>query len=83
MPLGIPGFTYADLHIPERLGDLYDVFCREVAARDQELWAAWDTYRANPDAPRPAIRLPSSPRGEVLVMIRPPPSSQGREKDPT
>ena len=28
MPLGINGFTYADLYDPSRLRDLYDLFCR-------------------------------------------------------
>ena len=32
MPLGIEGFTYADLHAPARLKDLYEVFCRRVSA---------------------------------------------------
>ena len=31
MALGVDGFRYADLHSPERLKDLYDVFCRTLA----------------------------------------------------
>ena len=34
MPLGIEGFTYADLYAPARLKELYDRFCRDVAAAD-------------------------------------------------
>ncbi len=29
-PLGIPGFTFADLHEPARLADLHHVFVAEV-----------------------------------------------------
>ncbi len=52
MPLGIDGFTYADLHDPIRLADLYARFCRDVETRDGALWGEWDAYRADPDAPR-------------------------------
>ena len=63
MPLGIDGFTYADLHVPARLGDLYEVFCRDVAARDPRLWSDWYAYRAAPDAPR-------SPQAESDLIVR-------------
>ena len=58
MPLGIEGFTYADLHAPDRLRDLYDEFCRQTAEFDPALWAEWDAYRAAPDdrAPAPSCR---------------------------
>src|SRR3954462_1954888 len=52
MPLGIEGFTYADLHVASRLRDLYEVFCRGVEAADPQFWSEWDAYRADPDAPR-------------------------------
>ena len=39
LPLGIEGFTYADLHVAARLRDLYDLFCRRVADSDPEFWA--------------------------------------------
>ena len=55
--LGVPGYTFADLHDPERLGSLYDRFCEGVAAADPALWAEWDTYRrdsAVPSGPRMA-----------------------------
>ncbi len=50
MPLGVPGYTFADLHDPERLDSLYDRFCEEVAAADAALWREWDGYRAAPDS---------------------------------
>ena len=53
-PLGIPGYTFADLHDPERLASLYERFCEAVAADDPDGWAAWDAYRQAPDAPRTA-----------------------------
>ena len=59
MPLGIAGFTYADLHEPERLASLYERFCEEVMADDAAFWAEWDAYRAAPDAPRTPVALSS------------------------
>ena len=66
LPLGIEGFTYADLHVAARLRDLYDLFCRRVADSDPEFWAEWDVYRANPDAPLSAIE-----RSDLLVRMAP------------
>ncbi len=43
--LGVPGYTFADLHDPERLGSLYDRFCEEAAVADPVLWAEWEAYR--------------------------------------
>ncbi|HUR35324.1 MAG TPA: FAD-dependent oxidoreductase [Vicinamibacterales bacterium] len=59
MPLGIPGFTYADLHDPARLASLYERFCEEVRVTDASFWAEWDAYRREPDAPRPPVALSS------------------------
>ncbi len=59
MPLGLSGFTYADLHEPERLASLYERFCEEVRANDAAFWAEWDDYQADPDAPRPAVAVSS------------------------
>jgi NADPH-dependent glutamate synthase beta subunit-like oxidoreductase/NAD(P)H-flavin reductase len=56
-PLGVPGYTFADLHKPERLASLYDRFCEGVQAADPDLWREWDAYRRQPDAPRPPIAL--------------------------
>ena len=55
--LGVPGYTFADLHDPERLSSLYERFCEEVAAADPEFWRDWDAYRRAPDAPRPPLAL--------------------------
>ena len=57
MPLGISGYTFADLHDPERLASLYERFCEEVEAADPALWREWDAYRRAPDAPRPPVAL--------------------------
>ena len=55
--LGIPGYSFADLHHPERLASLYDRFCEEVQAADPAFWLEWDAYRRAPDAPRPPLAL--------------------------
>jgi NADPH-dependent glutamate synthase beta subunit-like oxidoreductase/NAD(P)H-flavin reductase len=55
--LGVAGYSFADLHDPERLSSLYDFFCEEVQSADPALWREWDTYRRAPDAPRPPIAL--------------------------
>src|SRR5262245_2036809 len=55
--LGIPGYTFADLHEPDRLASLYERFCEEVQAADPGFWAKWDAYRQAPDAPRMALEV--------------------------
>jgi NADPH-dependent glutamate synthase beta subunit-like oxidoreductase/NAD(P)H-flavin reductase len=65
-PLGVPGYSFADLHEPERLASLYDRFCEEVAHEDPGLWSEWDAYRRAPDAPRPPIVL-----SHLLVAMAP------------
>ena len=52
-----PGYTFADLHDPERLASLYERFCEEVEAADPAFWAEWDAYRRAPDAPRTPVAL--------------------------
>ena len=64
--LGISGYTFADLHEPERLASLYERFCEEVASADEPLWREWDGYRRDPDAPRPPIAL-----SHLLVAMAP------------
>ena len=66
MPLGVEGFTYADLYSPARLAELYDQFCRDVAADNPELWAEWDAYRAAPDAPRSPVLV-----SDLIVRMAP------------
>ena len=39
--LGVPGFTFLDLHRPERLADLHTTFLHFVARRDAELANTW------------------------------------------
>src|SRR5688572_4358432 len=65
-PLGIPGFTYADLHQPLRLRDLHDRFCEQVAASDADLWRAWDQYRTAPDSVPSPIE-----RSDLIVRMAP------------
>ena len=55
--LGVPGYTFADLHDPERLASFYERFCEEVEAADPVFWREWDAYRQAPDAPRPPVAL--------------------------
>ena len=57
LELGLPGFTYADLHAPSRLRDLYQVFAREVERDDPGLWGQWDAYRTSPATARPATEV--------------------------
>jgi NAD(P)H-flavin reductase/NADPH-dependent glutamate synthase beta subunit-like oxidoreductase len=66
MPLGIEGFTYADLYAPSRLSDLHDEFCRQAAEADPALWAEWQAYRTAPDDPRPAPVV-----SDLLVRMAP------------
>src|SRR6476646_2556153 len=56
-PLGVPGYTFADLHQPERLSSLYDRFCEETQAVDPALWREWVAYRRAPDEPRQPVEL--------------------------
>ncbi len=65
-PLGISGYTFADLHDPERLASLYDRFCEEVEHADPALWREWDAYRRDPDATRPEVAL-----SNLLIAMAP------------
>src|SRR5688572_18339582 len=56
-PLGVPGYTFADLHDLARLASLDDRFNEEVQAADPALWRDWDAYRSAPDAPRSPVAL--------------------------
>src|SRR6185436_1135526 len=64
--LGVPGYTFADLHDPEQLSSLYERFCEEAAAADPDLWRDWDAYRQAPDAPRPPLAL-----SNLLIAMAP------------
>ena len=50
LELRIPGFAYGDLQVPERLGDLHDVFLAQLKGADPALASRWDVYRAAPAA---------------------------------
>ena len=64
-PLGVPGFTFADLHRPAKLRELYQRFVDEVKATEPELWAEWDQYREVPEA------LGAIARGNLVVAMAP------------
>ena len=63
--LGIPGFSFADLHQPARLRDLHDRFVAEVKASEPELWAQWEQYREVSDS------LGAVARGNLVVAMAP------------
>src|SRR5215203_2046752 len=66
MPMGIEGFTYADLHAAPRLRDLYQAFCSRVQAADPDFWQDWVAYSDAPDAPRTPPQL-----SELIVRMAP------------
>src|SRR5262245_40802702 len=55
-PLGLPGFTFADLHQPQRLEALYLRFCEQTRGADPDLWSQWEQYREVPEALGPIAR---------------------------
>ena len=55
-PLGVPGFTFADLHEPKRLRDLYDAFTAEVNRTEPDLWHQWTQYREVPESLGPVAK---------------------------
>jgi NADPH-dependent glutamate synthase beta subunit-like oxidoreductase/NAD(P)H-flavin reductase len=54
--LGVAGFTFADLHRPDRLEELYRRFCDEARETDPDLWAQWEQYREVPESLGPIAR---------------------------
>jgi len=64
-PLGLDGFTFADLHRPARLRDLYNRFVEQVKAAEPELWAQWSQYREVPESLTPIAR------GNLVVAMAP------------
>ena len=64
-PLGVDGFTFADLHQPARLRDLYQRFTEQVKAAEPELWAQWLQYREVPESLSPIAR------GNIVVAMAP------------
>ena len=45
MPLGVAGFRYRDLFVPERLRDLHDAFCAELASSAPDAARVYEAYR--------------------------------------
>ena len=71
--LGISGYSFDDLHDPERLSSLYERFCEQVRADNPALWLEWDAYRRAPDAPRPPVALSNlliAMAAHVSVFVR-------------
>jgi NADPH-dependent glutamate synthase beta subunit-like oxidoreductase/NAD(P)H-flavin reductase len=64
--LGIPGYSFADLHRPDRLASLHERFCEGVRATDEHLWRQWEAYQRDPAAARPAVEL-----SNLLVAMAP------------
>jgi NADPH-dependent glutamate synthase beta subunit-like oxidoreductase/NAD(P)H-flavin reductase len=64
-PLGVDGFTFADLHRPARLRDLYLRFVEQVRRTEPELWAQWEQYREVPES------LGAVARGNLVVAMAP------------
>src|SRR5437762_8709263 len=64
--LGVPGYSFTDLHDSDRLASLYERFCEEVEASDPLFWREWDAYRREPDAPRPPVVL-----SNLLIRMAP------------
>jgi len=55
-PLGVPGFTYQDLHREDRLADLDRAFLEDLAEHDAPLHARLVAYRTNPASFDPLAR---------------------------
>src|SRR6478735_11094422 len=64
-PLGIGDFTFADLHQPARLRELYTRFVEQVRTTEPELWAQWEQYREIPES------LTRIARGNLVVAMAP------------
>ena len=83
MPLGIAGFTYADLTTRSAFAICTSVFCERVAAADPDLWAQWDAYR-RPPTRRVADRAlrPDRPDGAARQPLRRAAVPRGRRRRP-
>ncbi len=63
--LGVNGFTFADLHRPARLRDLYARFVEQVKGTEPELWTQWEQYREVPES------LGAVARSNLIVAMAP------------
>ncbi len=64
-PLGIGGFSFADLHQPARLRELHQRFVEQVKATEPELWSEWARYCEVPESLTPVRR------GNIVVAMAP------------
>lgn len=63
--LGLPRFTFADLHQPARLRELHDRFVDTVTQTEPDLWSQWKQYRELPES------LGAVARGNLVVAMAP------------
>src|SRR5687767_1745001 len=63
--LGLDGFTFADLHKPARLRELYLRFVEQVTQTEPELWSQWEQYRDVPES------LSNIARSNLIVAMAP------------
>ena len=66
LALGLPEFSYADLHNPDRLRDLFFVWRQELGAADAALAARYDAYLATQGKD-----LGPEATSELLVQVAP------------
>src|SRR5688500_15146148 len=64
-PLGLDGFTFADLHRPARLRELYLSFVEQVKRTEPELWTEWERYCEVPES------LGNIARSNLIVAMAP------------
>src|SRR5687768_16585545 len=63
--LGLTGFTFADLHQPARLRELYFRFVEQVKRTEPELWTEWERYGEVPGS------LTNIARSNLIVAMAP------------
>src|SRR5689334_3873191 len=63
--LGIAGFTFADLHRPAKLRELYEQFVAQVKRTEPDLWSQWEQYKEIPESLTPIAR------GNIVVAMAP------------
>ncbi|MGH9222151.1 MAG: hypothetical protein ACRD1W_22775, partial [Vicinamibacterales bacterium] len=63
--LGLTGFTFADLHQPARLRELYLRFVEQVKRTEPELWIEWERYCEVPES------LSNIARSNLIVAMAP------------
>src|SRR5688500_7519094 len=63
--LGLTGFTFADLHRPARLRELYLRFVEQVRRTEPELWTEWERYCEVPES------LSNIARSNLIVAMAP------------